>query len=190
MIQTILFPALAGLLLLIAQSSYIIAIIRGQTRPSRASWVIWTALTWLGAAAMYASGALNVQMAMFCIGDAIIILLAIPFGAPGWSKVDIAALVSGAVGVVFWVLTKNPLYGLGISMAVNAIASIPTYVKTWHAPEHEDLTAWVLVSFSSFFQTLAIPAWTVADALQPILFVLLQVPMVLLILRPRLFATA
>lgn len=186
MIREIVFPALAGGLLMVAQTLYVIAILRGQTKPSRASWVIWTTLTWLAAGAMYASGALNVQMTIFCIGDAIVLLLSAFYGAPGWTRLDIGSLIAGAVGVVLWILTKNPLYGLLISMLVNVIGSIPTYVKTWHAPEQEDLSAWVLVTVSSLFQAFTIPAWTIADALQPILFTALQAPIVWLILRPRL----
>lgn len=183
---SLLFSSISGILLIVSQASYIASILGGYAKPSRATWIIWTALIWLAAAAMYASGALNVQITIFCAGDTLILLLSAFYGAPGWSKLDIGLLIVAAFGVALWVLTNNPLYALLISMLVNAIGSIPTYVKTWHAPEQEDLRAWVLVTFSSFFQALAIPAWTIADALQPILFTMLSMPMVWLILRRRL----
>lgn len=182
---SLLFSSISGILLIVSHTSYIASIIGGHTKPSRATWIIWTSLTWLAAAAMHASGALNVQIAIFCAGDALILLLSAFYGAPGWSRLDIGSLIAAAFGVALWVITNNPLYALLISMLVNTIGTIPTYVKTWRAPEQEDLTAWVLVTFSSFFQACAIPAWTVADALQPILFTVLSVPMVLLILRRR-----
>lgn len=183
---------LSGMLVISAVVLYIVAILRGFTKPSKASWTVWAILCWITAAGMYQADALNIQIAVVAVCDSIIVLLAFKYGNPGWSAVDKWSIAGAAVGIALWVGTGNPLFAVVIALTVNFVGSIPTYVKTWHYPEQESATAWILIGLSSLTQSLAIPAWTVADAAQPISFVAIQaVQLILIFVRPkRFFATA
>lgn len=53
---------LAGVLFVAGFVPYIRAIVRGQTKPAKASWIIWATLDTITIAGMYAKDAVNGQI--------------------------------------------------------------------------------------------------------------------------------
>lgn len=177
---------MAGLLAVGAYFPYILAILRRQTKPTKSTWIIWTVLSSLTAAGMYQAGALNAQIAIIAFGDFFVVALAFRWGVPGWSRLDIFCLSGAAIGIIGWAVTHNPVVAVLIGLSVTVIGSVPTIVKTWHRPDQEDLTAYSLMVGSCVVQIAAIPAWTITDAAQPIVFLGVAGTILLLILtRPR-----
>jgi hypothetical protein len=79
--------------------------------------------------------------------------------------------------------------GIVTSQIVCFLGSIPTFVSAWEDPSKEDKTAWTIFWISCVCAVLAIPAWTLADALQPLNFFAIQsVMMLILFVRPKLLA--
>lgn len=175
---------IAALTVIAAFFPYIRSIIRGQTKPSRATWIIWTVLANLIATSMFALGTLNVQIAIIAIGDLAVLALALRYGVPGWSRLDIGCLVGGFLGIAGWIVTGNPKVGIVIAVCVIVIGTIPTWVKTWHYPEQENATSYGLMTVSSLATIAVVPAWTIADALQPIAYLGIAGSMLFLILVP------
>lgn len=182
---------IAGAFAIASFVPYIIAILRKQTKPSKSTWLIWTTLSNLTAATMFASDALNAQIAMIAAGDLIVVVLALTYGTSGWSRLDLACLTGAVAGIAVWIWTRDPLHGLLIAVTVTVVGSIPTIVKTWHHPEQEDSLAYTLMVSSCVFQIAAIPAWTMAHVLQPISFLGIGGSILFLILaRPKRFFAA
>ncbi len=183
-----LLNTLAGLLAIAAYVPYVRAILRRQTKPSKATWLIWMTLSMLTAGGMYQAGALNAQITVIGLGDILIVLLAFRYGAPGWSRLDRMCMTGAVVGIGSWATTRNPLVAVSIGLSVTVIGSIPTIVKTWHRPEQEDPVAYSLMALSCIAQIAALPvAWTIADIAQPVVFAMTASSILLLILvRPRL----
>ncbi len=160
-------------------------------KPSQTSWIIWFTLTTLTAGGMYQAGTLNGQMAVYVIGDAIVVPMALLWGVRNWKPLDFACLGGAALGLIFWAATSNPLFGIVIGMSITTIGSIPTFVKTWHHPEQEPTTAWVIAASTSALQSLAIPALTWEDTIAPLTYLVIQVFVCgLIFLRPRRLAPA
>lgn len=181
----------AGVVNFVATVLYVLSIWRGQTVPSRITWLIWTLLSLLTAGGMYQSGTLNGQMYAVVTGDIIITFFAMLWGSGGWTPVDRWSLAGAVVGLALWVITKNPFYAILISLSVNYIGAVPTIAKTWRYPEQEDLRAWAIVTLATFIQFLAVTEWTFAATAQPISYLTIQVPLVLLIyIKPRRFFVA
>lgn len=177
---------IAGVLILVAVGVYIVAIVRKTTRPAKATWIIWTVLSFLTAGGMFQSGTLNGQMVAVVAGDVVVVVLALIYGIPGWNTLDKLSLAGAGIGLAFWVATSNPLYAIVISLSINFIGAIPTVVKTWKYPDQESPTTWVLVGISSTLQSIAIPAWTTADAAQPLSYLVIQGALLFLIfVRPK-----
>jgi len=174
---------MAGVVNFIATILYVISIWRGHTKPSRVTWAIWTALSLLTAGGMYQSGTLNGQMYAVVVGDIVITSFALLWGSGGWTRVDRWSLAGALIGLTVWVLTKDPFYAILISLSVNYIGAVPTIAKTWKYPGEEDLVAWGVVTLATFIQFLAVTEWTFAAMAQPISYLSIQVPLVLLICR-------
>jgi hypothetical protein len=167
---------------------YILAILRGETKPERATWIIWFLLNTLVAGGMLQKHALNGQMVLYVIGDFVVILFAIKYGRGGWSPLDKWCLIGAAVGLLLWYMTNDPLYAIVIGLGIDVIGFVPTVVKTWRHPDQEDRLAWTLALATSLLQSWAIPIWTVEDAAPPITYLIIQfTALFLIIYRPRRF---
>jgi len=181
-----LLQTVAGLLIIIGYFPYIRAIFRRETRPSKSTWIVWTVLTWLTAAAMYKEGTLNAQITIIALGDLVVVALAFRHGAPEWNRLDFGCLAGAALGICAWVWTNNPLFGIVIGLSVIVVGSIPTIVKTWNYPDQENPTSYALMVCSCVVTIIAIPAWTVANYAQPIVYFIVAGLILLLTQRPRL----
>lgn len=165
---------------------YIYTVVRGRTKPSKASWVIWASLDALTAAGMYASDSLNGQIVGAACGAWTVALLSLWYGERGWTSLDKACLLGGGIGIVLWLTIGSPLPAIITAMVVLAVGGIPTLVSAWKDPRREDRLAWTLFWLSCLCAVLAIPQWTLEDALQPINFAAFDTAMMgILFLRPR-----
>ncbi len=184
LIRTVL-SILSGLLAALSYFPYGLAIWRKQTKPCRATWLIWSMLDiviWLG---MFAKNAQTIQMSVVAVGTLIIAILALRHGKPGWSRIDIFCMACSCVGIILLFLA-NPIVGLLVGLVVMVIGSIPTFISSWQDPTRENRTGWLLSWLSSFCATLAIPSLTIADAAQPITFLSMgSVMMYVLFLRNK-----
>jgi hypothetical protein len=165
---------LAGLLFIAGFLPYIRAILRKETKPAKVTWIIWMTIDVIGATGMYAAGTLNYQMIGATAGASIVVVLAMKYGTPGWTMVDRFCLGGAALGIVLWQLFNNPVLGIVTSAVVGFIGSIPTFAAAWHKPENENKTAWTIYWISCVCAVVAIPHWTPADAVQPIMFFMVE----------------
>lgn len=177
---------LAGVIFILGFIPYMAAILRKETKPAKVSWLIWATIDTITFAGMAAAGTLNGQIAGALAGSWFVVALALRFGSPGWTLLDKLCLAGAALGILLWVLSHDPVLAIVTSLAVASIGSVPTIVSAWHHPERENRLAWILFWVSCVCATLAIPRWTLADAAQPITFLVIEsIMMVLLFLKTR-----
>lgn len=165
-----ILSALSGVLFLIGFVPYVLAIIRGHTKPAKMSWIIWGSLDFITLAGMYASHTVNGQILGACIGVLVVIAFALKYGVPGWSKLDKFCLGGAILGIALWQTFDSPVLGIITSAAVAFVGSIPTFVSAWNDPGREDKLAWTIFWISCVCAMFAIPQWTLADAVQPAMF--------------------
>lgn len=180
-----LLSALSGLVFLVAFVPYIRAILKGETKPNRATWVIWGSLDWITAFAMYAEGTLNGMIVGAATGATIVVVLAFIYGESVWKRVDVLCLVGAFIGIVLWQLYDNALFGILVSQAVILVGSMPTFLNAAKNPEQEDRTAWTMYWTGALLAVLALPEWTLAHAAQPVNFFVVESVMLYLLYRPR-----
>lgn len=180
---------LAAVLSAIAYLPYIRAILRKETAPARSTWIIWTSLSIVLAAAMYQKGALNGQVATYAFADLCIVGLTMRYGVGGMSKLDIFCLLGAASGIALWWKTSDATYALVISLVVVMIGTVPTFKKTWYQPELEDSTTWIISLIATGCQVAAIPSWDVENAAQPLtyFFGVQLIMVILIVMKPRSF---
>jgi hypothetical protein len=130
---------------------YVRAILRGKTKPERASWWIWTVIVLVALAAQAAAGAtwsLFLAGGLF-VGDVVVALLSLRYGYGRFKGRDFLSLAVAVFGVWLWKVTNNPLAALVVIIAVDFLGNWLTLIKSWRAPYSENLITWMTISVAA-----------------------------------------
>lgn len=183
----VILSVLSGLVFIFAFFPYIRAIVRQQTSPRKATWLVWAAGDIIILAGMIAKHTVSGLMIGAVLGATTTFILSLKFGEPGWTKRDKVCLALSGMAIALWICFQDSNVGIALSLVGLAIAAWPTYVSAWQKPENEDLKGWILFNTSSILGVLAIPRLTFADVAPALAFFLIDVPMLyLLLVRPYL----
>lgn len=178
---------LSGVVFVIGFIPYIRAILRAETKPAKATWMIWTMLNLIMIAGMYAKNALNGQIVGITIGAMIVAILGLMYGKPGWSWLDKFCLGGAALAVILWQTFDSPTTGIVTSCAASLVGAIPTFVNAYERPQDENKVAWTLYWVSCVMAVFATPSWSLVDAAQPLTFFTIEsIVMALLFIKPSL----
>ena len=160
----------AGVISLVAIVPYILAILRGETKPNRATWWIWTIVGLMLGASYYSSGANHTMWVpvSYIIGPIVTAVLSIKYGVGGWTRFDKSCLFGAGASVVLWWMFSSPLAALLINLFIDFMGALPTIRKAYHEPESEDRAAWVLASAANTANLFAVERWTFTIAIYPI----------------------
>jgi hypothetical protein len=165
----------AGIFSLAAFIPYILSTIRAETKPNRATWLIWTLVGALLAASYYASGARHTIWVpiSYVVGPLVIALISLKYGVGGWTPFDRGCLLAAGASLLPWWIFNSPLVALCLNLAIDFFGALPTIRKAYHSPESEDLTAWILFLLGNTLNLAAIERWQFSLFIYPIyLFVL------------------
>lgn len=179
------FSVVAGILGIGLFIPYIVGIFKGDVRPMKATWFIWASLDAVTISGMYAENAVNGQIAGAFIGAWTVFFLSLKYGVPGITKLDVFCLVAVALSILLWQMFDSPLAGILISSFANCVGALPTIRSAWQDPSRENKLAWCLGTLASFCALASITEWTPAHYIQPMAFLLIQVPMLLLLFTRR-----
>src|ERR1017187_8729834 len=166
---THIFGEVSGVVAVIAFVPYIRSILKGETKPNRASWFIWSILGVIILASYHFSGASSTIWlpVVYAIAPVFILLLAFKYGVGGFEGLDIVCLVGAALGLILWKLTHSPETALYLSIVVDAFGFVPTFKKAFYHPASESTLAWVIGVTATWLNLLAINSWRPNIALYP-----------------------
>lgn len=138
---------------------YLRDIFKGTTKPERASWFIWSVLGCIIFFSQIAKGA-SASSLWFTgsqtLGDLTIFLFALKYGFGGFLRRDIVALAAAGLGLVLWYLTNEAGVALLLAIFIDATGALLTIVKSYHHPNTETLTAWLLTAIGGALAVLAV----------------------------------
>lgn len=178
----------AGVVSLVAFIPYILAILRGETRPNRATWWIWTVVGLMLGASYYSSGANHTIWVpvSYIIGPLATAILSIEYGEGGWTRFDRSCLLGAGVSMVLWWIFSSPLIALLINLFIDLMGALPTIRKAYHEPESEDRLTWALFFAGNTVNLFAVETWTFAISVYPIyMFLGSGIITALVFFRPR-----
>ena len=160
----------AGVISLIAVVPYIIAILRGETRPNKATWWVWTAVGLMAASSYYASGAgQTIWFALsYVVGPISVALLSVKYGEGEWSRFDRICLMSAGGSLALWMIFSSPLVALLLNLVIDFMGALPTIRKAYHDPSGEDRIAWALYFFGALVNMFAIETFEFSIVIYPI----------------------
>lgn len=165
-----IFGVIAGIFSFSAYLFYIVAIFKGQTKPSRATWFIWAVEGIILAIVYRASGAEDtIWVAVSeAIAPTIIALLAIKYGTGGAEKTDIVCFIGSILSLFLWWFFGSPVIALVANLAIDFFGAMPTIKKSLSKPQEEDRFAWSLTQTGNLFNLFAIDKFLFAVIIYPI----------------------
>lgn len=182
-----MFGVVAGVSYLASTSFYLRAILRGETKPARVTWWIWTAIGITILASYGASGASIAGMiipALYVTMYATVAVLSLRYGVGGTKKGDVVAGVIAGVSLLLWWR-----FGAEVALVANVCADLaailPTVRKAYREPETENRLAWTICFVASVINLFAVERWTLAIAVLPMYYVGTNGLIALLTMRAR-----
>ncbi len=121
---------------------YAISITKGHAKPNLVSWFVWMIAPFLGAYFEYKAGAGLASLPIFVAAfGSFVILTVATLTKNGFWKIttfDIYCGLFSVLALIFYIFTHN--LGISILFAIlsDALAAIPTIVKSWKFPETEN----------------------------------------------------
>lgn len=179
----------AGILEIIGNVPYAIAIWRREVTPSRATWAIWSLAGGLTTASYIASGAVETawQPIAGATWNVIILALALRHGTGGVSVIDRVCFIGAIGSAVLWLVTGNAVLALTCLIAIGVIGAIPTMVSAYRHPEHEHAFAWTLWLLANLVNLAAARTWDYAIIVFPIVSAMSLAIISFFILRKRMW---
>lgn len=171
----VVLGVISGIIALSAYILYVFSILRGETRPSRVTWWIWSFMGLVLALSYHSSGAENTIWAAYMefLGPFIVALLSIKYGEGGIEdRTDLVCLAGAFLSIVLWVVTKNPVVALVTGLAVDVFALVPTIKKSFLRPEGENFWAWFGTGVADSLNMFAVEKFIFAVLLYPVYMLL------------------
>lgn len=180
--------ALAVLIGLAGNIPYFIGIFKGQIKPHAFSWIIWTVLTAIAAAAQWVDGAgpgmwVTLITSILCF---ITVLFALKVGdKTDITKTDWIAFVAALSAIPFWYITKNPLGAVIVISVIDFIALYPTLRKGYAKPWEDGISAFAFANVKFIISLFALANFTVITTLYPASIIIANSIFILMILIRR-----
>jgi hypothetical protein len=166
----------SGILMMLSVVPYAISIFKGETKPQRTTWLIWSILTFIALFSQMAKG--GTWSLLLTVGDTVAILivfiLSIKFGVGGFRKIDILSLCGAGASLLFWYLTKEPAVALFLIIITDFIGANLTIQKSWHDPESENWVGWAMCGVGGLLGTLAVGEWNLILIIFPLYICLIN----------------
>lgn len=174
----------SGILMMLSVVPYARSILRGETKPQRMTWFIWSVLILIALFSQFAKGA--TWSLLLTAGDSIAVLivfiLSIKFGMGGLRKMDIISLCGAGLSLILWYLTKEPAVALFLIILIDLIGANLTIVKAWKNPETENWVGWAMCGVGGFLGILAVGSFNFVLLSYPIYICLINTIMAIIIL--------
>ncbi|MBL8180828.1 MAG: hypothetical protein JNL64_04385 [Blastocatellia bacterium] len=161
------FAIVAGLLVIVANVSYSIDIIRGRVKPHSYTWFVWSVVTGIVLAGQFASGA-GVGALPTALNELFSLLnffLSLKYGYSKRTTIDTVFLIFSLVGIALWFVTKDPTASVLIAVGIDVVAFMPTLRKAWREPKTEAKLLYGANVVRHIFSLLSLETYNIATSL-------------------------
>lgn len=188
MLEYLVFVAAIGSLL--AALAYIRAMFRGQTKPNRVTWFMWSIAPLVATAASISSGVGWAVIPVFMSGfSPLLIFAASFFSKKAYWKHTSFDYVCGALSglaLILWYVTSNANVAIIFAMVSDALAAVPTLIKGWRNPETESSWPYIIGIFSPITSFLVATTWAFSEIAFPSYLIAINLLLLLSISRKKL----
>lgn len=159
----------AALLSMVGTVQYLRDVHRGQTRPHRGTWAIWSVIGVIGAASHAADGARwsLVMIAGQALTTVAVLLLGWSRGVGSITSMNAVMFAFAAVGVGGWLYSSDPTVATVWVVFADALGVAMMLPKTWADPFGETLMTFALATVSGVLGLVAVGGFDLALLLLP-----------------------
>lgn len=143
---------------------YLRDITHGQNKPNLVSWSLWTIAPLLGAFFQFKAGAGLVALPTFMAGfGPLVVVLFYFWHKNAYWKITAFDIFCGSfslIALVVYAFTHNLAISIMFAISSDALAYIPTFVKSWKSKENESPQPYLLGIITNLFGLLIIKDWS------------------------------
>lgn len=169
--------------------SYIKDTVRGDVKPNRASWLLWSIAPLIGTAAALVNGVEWAVLPVFMSGFGPLLVFIASFVNKNsyWKleKFDYLCGFLSLFALVLWGITKIPEVAIIFAIVSDGFAAVPTLVKSWKYPETESTWPFTTGVFNSLTSFAAIKIWNFSALAFPIYLVIVNISITLAIYHSK-----
>lgn len=189
MVQYLVF--VGAIVMFYGSLSYIWATLRGETKPNKVTWLLWGIAPLIGTAAAFSDGVRLATLPVLVTGMVPLIVFAASFVNKNayWklARVDYICGFIAILALVLWRITDDPIIAIQFAILSDALAALPTFIKSWKFSETESgiaYTTGIIGNATSFF---AIKTGNFSEWAFPVCLVATNALIALAIYRKRIF---
>lgn len=161
------FVFLGALILLLGSIQYFIETLQGKVKPNRVTWFLWSLAPLIAFSAQIQQGVgiQSLLTLMYGLFPAIIFIASFVNKEAYWqiTRFDIFCGSLSVVGLILWQITQVGNIAIIFSIAADGLAALPTFVKSYRAPETENYMPYLASSISAAITLLTIKSWSFAE---------------------------
>ena len=175
---------IAAALAIVGNIPYLKDVINKRVQPHPYTWLVWSlvsGVTFFGQLAKGA-GVGAIPTGASEIFTIIIFFFSLRYGFSKVEKRDTYFLVAALLGIIPWLLTKDPTISVIIVVAIDLIAFIPTLRKTWNYPTTETPALYSMNVARHILTLFSLQAYNVATMLHSIAMIITNSMMTSMIL--------
>lgn len=175
--------AIATILAIIGNIPYLKDVWKEKIQPHAYTWMVWSIVSAIvffgqvakgGGIAVIATGASEI----FTI---IIFILSLKNGFKHVTKTDTIFLCIALLGLIPWLVTKDPTLSVIIAVSIDLIAFIPTLRKTWNNPKTELSLLYGMNVLRHLLTLITLDAYNIATSLHSVAMICTNTLMVIFI---------
>src|ERR1035437_8595899 len=167
---------------LLAAFVYILSMFKGQTKPNRVTWLMWSIAPFIATATAVSNGVGLAVIPVFMSGfSPFLVFTASFFNKKAYWKLSRFDYLCGALSglaLVIWSVTKDPNSAIIFAIVSDAVAAVPTLIKAWHNPETESAWPFIVGVFSPVTSFLVATSWGFSELAFPIYLIVINLILV------------
>ena len=164
---------LGAALNLIGSVTYVVATVKGKTKPNRVTWFLWALAPLIAFGAMVGEGVSPLDGLMtFMVGFGPLMIFIASFvnEKSVWkiTKFDVICGGLSVLGIIAWELTRTGNIAILFSVLADGLALLPTLVKSWKEPETENYVVFMNGAISAMITLLALKTYNFEHVAFPV----------------------
>ena len=182
---------IAACLAIVGNVPYLIDVVKKRVQPHPYTWFIWTIVSCVIFFGQVARGA-GVGAIPTAASEIFTIIIFVMSLRYGWKsgfknivKSDTYFLIAALLGLIPWILTKDPTISVIIVVTIDLIAFTPTLRKTYRHPETETPMLYSMNALRHFLALFSLQAYNIATMLHSLAMIVTNTAMTVIILRNR-----
>lgn len=177
------FIVISSIFALTSALPYMRDVYKRKSKPREVSWFIWGLLAAIAGFASLSDKQFSSAILSFWVVIVTwsVVVLGLRYGDISFKKLDLVCLVASFVGLLLWWAFNSAALAIIASLAIDFVASIPTYIHSWEKPQEETTLAYLLGMLASVFTLLAANEISVTAVAVPIYFILADFSLVIIL---------